>query len=108
MSAEMVGIKPEVLEPRPSYPVVHCALCGAATVYAFDDRFPDEPDNLHRRQITFEPADERGRGDVVLWYESGASGPVGPQWFRRIGDIAGEYSGSVWRYHRNTCKGDRR
>jgi hypothetical protein len=106
MRPELVGVLPEKLEPQPSYPIVHCAVCGAATVYAYDDRFPETRDILHRRQVDFEPEEDRGRGDLVLWYEvDGAGEPMGPQWFRRIGDITGEHAGSVWRYHRNTCKG---
>lgn len=104
MKPELVGIKPEKLEPQPSYPVVHCVLCGQATVYAYDDRCPETVDHLHRRQFDFDPEPDRGRGDAVLWYEvDGAGQPVGVQWFRRIGDITGLYSGSLWRYHANTC-----
>jgi hypothetical protein len=105
MSPEMIGIMPEKLDPQPSYPVVHCSVCGAATVYAYDDRFPEDLDPLHRRQVNFDPEIDRGRGDVVLWYEVDEAGqPVGSQFFRRVGDITGEHAGSVWRYHRNTCK----
>lgn len=100
-----VGVRPDqpVKRPEsPSYPVVHCGACGAATVWAFDDRFPEDLDALHRRLVDFDPlpALERGRGDLVLWF---AEGEHGPQWFRRLGDITDDFAGPVWRYHANTC-----
>lgn len=108
LDPHVVGVKPEAIDPRPSYPIQHCPLCGAPTIVAWDGGYAEgELTALHARACDFDPLPDadRWRGDVVLWFAvDGADEPTdGRQRFTRIAEINGDYAGPLWRYHRGTC-----
>lgn len=108
LSPHVVGVKPEAVEPRPSYPIQHCPLCGAPTIIAWDGECADgELTPLHARACDFDPLpdENRWRGDVVLWFVVGHDDKPtdGRQRFTRLAQINGDYFGPLWQYHRTTC-----
>ncbi len=95
---QLIGVAQVDGKPAPHLGV--CVACNKGTVWALDDRMPDNLalGDLFNLEPDQGPA-ESVAGKVVLWYPVDAKDkPIGKQMFRQL-ELGSAYQGPTWSPH---------
>lgn len=96
---ELVGVV-QAPEGKPAPHLGVCVACKLGTVWALDDRMPDNLALGDLFNLEPDPGPVASvAGKVVLWYAvNDKDKPIGRQMFRQLA-LGMEYSGPVWSPH---------